>query len=85
MNHIVAKADLWRYSILYNKGGVYLDIDSQISGSLSDLINDDDDAIITPEIHENLFIQWGLIFGERHKILEKTLENILKDVVEEYN
>ena len=85
MNHIVAKADLWRYSILYNKGGVYLDIDSQISGSLSDLINDDDNAIITPEIHENLFIQWGLIFGERHKILEKTLENILKDVVEENN
>ena len=84
-HHIVAKADLWRYSILYNKGGVYLDIDSQISGSLSDLINDDDDAIITPEIHENLFIQWGLIFGERHKILEKTLENILKDVVEENN
>ena len=85
MNHIVAKADLWRYSILYNKGGVYLDIDSQISGSLSDLINDDDNAIITPEIHENLFIQWGLIFGEKHKILEKTLENILKDVVEENN
>ena len=23
MNHIVAKADIWRYSILYNKGGVY--------------------------------------------------------------
>ena len=85
MNHIVAKADIWRYSILYNKGGVYLDIDSQISGSLSDLINDDDNAIITPEIHENLFIQWGLIFGEKHKILEKTLENILKDVVEENN
>ena len=85
MNHIVAKADIWRYSILYNKGGVYLDIDSQISGSLSYLINDDDNAIITPEIHENLFIQWGLIFGEKHKILEKTLENILKDVVEENN
>ena len=85
MNHIVAKADLWRYSILYNKGGVYLDIESQISGSLSDLINDDDNAIITPENHENLFIQWGLIFGEKHKILEKTLENILKDVVEENN
>ena len=62
MKHIVARADIWRYMILFNNGGVYLDIDSQINNSLDDLIQDNDRAIITPEIHENLFIQWGLIF-----------------------
>jgi len=80
MKHIVAKADIWRYTILYNNGGVYLDIDSQINESLDDLIQDNDRAIITPEIHENLFIQWGLIFENNHIILEKTLNNILEDV-----
>ena len=85
MNHIVAKADIWRYTILFNNGGVYLDIDSEITGSLGGLINDEDEAIITPEIHENLFIQWGLIFGKEHKILEKTLNNIVYDVKNNIN
>ena len=80
MNHIVAKADIWRYTILLEKGGIYLDIDSEIKGSLKSLIQESDKAIITPEIHENLFIQWGLIFSKGHKILEETLNNIISDV-----
>lgn len=80
MNHIVAKADIWRYTILLQNGGVYLDIDSEITSSLSSLIQENDEAIISPEIHENLFIQWGLIFNKDHKILEKTLNNILSDI-----
>ena len=85
MNHIVAKADIWRYTILYNNGGIYFDIDSEIVGSLDNLINDEDDAIISPEINENLFIQWGLIFGKHHIILEKTLTNILDNVKNDIN
>ncbi len=85
MNHIVAKADIWRYTILFNNGGVYLDIDSEITGSLDNLINDKDEAIITPEIHENLFIQWGLIFSKDHKILEKTLNYIIQDIKNDAN
>ena len=38
MNHIVAKADIWRYTILLDKGGIYLDIDSEITGSLNSLV-----------------------------------------------
>ena len=66
--------------MVHKFGCVYLDIDSQINNSLDDLIQDNDRAIITPEIHENLFIQWGLIFENNHIILEKTLNNILEDV-----
>ena len=80
MNHIVAKADIWRYTILLDNGGIYLDIDSEITGSLNSLVRENDEAIITPEIHENLFIQWGLIFNNGHKILEETLNNILRDI-----
>lgn len=81
MNHVVAKADIWRYTILLDRGGIYLDIDSEITGSLSSLKKENDEAIITPETNENLFIQWGLIFNEGHKILEETLNNILRDIV----
>ena len=80
MNHIVAKADIWRYTILLERGGVYLDIDSKINKSLKDLIKTDDEAVITAETNKNLFVQWALIYNKNHKILEQTLINILKDV-----
>ena len=80
MNHIVAKADIWRYTILYERGGIYLDIDSMINKSLNGLIENEDQAIITAEKNQNLFVQWALIFNKNHKVLENTLTNIMKDV-----
>ncbi len=83
LNNIVAKADVWRYTILLNKGGVYLDIDSEIIGSLSTLINEKDEGIITAEKNKNLFVQWALIFNRNHPILSLTLDNILRAISEE--
>jgi len=80
MNHIVAKADIWRYTILYERGGIYLDIDSKINKSLESLINIEDQAIVTAEKNKDLFVQWALIFNNKHEILERTLNNILEDV-----
>ena len=85
MNHIVAKADIWRYTILYLNGGIYLDIDSEIKRPLNQMIEKEDEAIITAEKNENLFVQWALIFNKNHPILEGTLNNILKDVSENKN
>lgn len=85
LNHIVAKADLWRYTILFNNGGIYLDIDSQINRPLDELIQSNDNAIITAENNENLFVQWALLFEKNHIILEKTLNNIMRDVHENRN
>jgi len=48
-----AKADLWRYLILYKNGGIYIDVDSKIKKPLNDLINENDKAIITRELGEN--------------------------------
>jgi len=83
LQNIVAKADVWRYTILLNEGGVYLDIDSQINKSLTELIKLDDKAIITAERNKDLFVQWALIFEKGHPILSRTLENIIKAVHEE--
>ena len=83
MKHIVAKADIWRYSILFNEGGIYVDIDSSITGSLDSLIKNEDNAIVSAETNRNLFVQWALVFEKKHIILENTLNNILRDVYEE--
>ena len=76
-----AKADFWRYCILYKRGGIYLDLDSSIIGKLDDLIKSDDLAIVSREVHQNIFLQWCLIFSPNHPILEicinKCVENIL--------
>lgn len=80
LNNIVARADIWRYTVLLNKGGIYIDIDSEICKPLSELIKTNDRAIITAEKNKNLFVQWALIFEKNHPILELTLKNILTAV-----
>ena len=68
-----AKADFWRYLILYKNGGIYLDMDSTIDINLNDLINNYDDAIISKEKNKGQFIQWCLIFNKNHPILKETI------------
>ena len=66
-----ARADFWRYLILYKNGGIYLDINSDISKPLNELIRDNDTAIISREQNSGTtyFIQWALFFTPQHPIL----------------
>jgi len=75
-----AKADFFRYAVLYKKGGVYVDIDSGINGSLDQFINPNDDAIITREGNPELFAQWALIYSPNHPFLEKTMEMVFENI-----
>jgi mannosyltransferase OCH1-like enzyme len=76
-----ARADLWRYCILYKYGGVYLDIDAGINKSLDDgLIRPDDDAIITREQVEGLFNQWIMIFSKGHPLLKAVIDECLDNI-----
>lgn len=75
-----AKADFFRYAVLYKKGGVYLDIDSGINGNLNDFIKPTDSAIITREGDPILFAQWALIFDAGHPFLKRTIENVLENI-----
>lgn len=80
INIIVAKVDFWRYLMLYKYGGVYLDMDSDISIPLDYLINTEDDAVITFEGNLNYYVQWALIFNKGHPILKKTIEFIVENI-----
>ena len=80
LNIIVAKVDFWRYLILYEYGGVYLDMDSNIDKSLNELITSTDEAIITAENNPGLYVQWALIFSKGHPILKKTIDLIIDNI-----
>ncbi len=75
-----AKADFFRYAILYKKGGVYLDIDSLILEKLDRFILPTDAAIISLESHLQYYVQWALIFEPGHPILKRTLEIVIENL-----
>ena len=82
LNITVAKADFWRYLVLYKYGGIYLDIDSSINKPLNELINEEDQAIITTEGNRKRYanVQWGMIFSKEHPILKKTIELVCDNI-----
>ena len=75
-----AKADFFRYAILYKKGGVYLDIDSDIRRKLSGFIMEDDSALISKEDHGDCYLQWALIFEAHHPFLKRCVDLILENI-----
>jgi mannosyltransferase OCH1-like enzyme len=76
----VAKADFWRYLVLYKYGGVYLDMDSSILRPLSELICEDDSAFITAEGNPDIYVQWGMIYSKGHPILKRTIEIVVNNI-----
>ncbi|MFV0365726.1 MAG: glycosyltransferase family 32 protein [Mangrovibacterium sp.] len=77
-----AKADFFRYAVLYKKGGVYLDVDSRILFPIDSFVSPQAAAVIAPETQEELFfIQYGLFFEAGHPFLRKTLEMIIDNLL----
>lgn len=75
LNVGAAKADFWRYCVLYVHGGVYLDMDSEIIRPLNELIDENETCIITREGNPGVFNNWIMIFEKKHPILLKTIQN----------
>ncbi|WP_243836176.1 glycosyltransferase family 32 protein [Sphingobacterium paludis] len=76
-----AKADFFRYAILYKKGGIYLDLDSDISGGLDRHITEADQAVITKEKnHPEYYAQWALIYEKDHPFLKRTIAYIVSNI-----
>ena len=75
-----AKADLWRYIILYEEGGVYLDMDAEITGSLDEWIQQEDRAILSREGNKGYFLQWMMVFEKGHSFLKRTLELCVENI-----
>ncbi|MET4080985.1 mannosyltransferase OCH1-like enzyme [Pedobacter sp. UYP30] len=75
-----AKADFFRYAVLYKKGGVYLDIDSGINVALDSFILPTDEAVISEERNPGLFVQWALIFNKEHPFLKQTFNLVCENI-----
>lgn len=75
-----AKADFFRYAILYKKGGVYLDIDSRILSKIDDFIREEDAAVVSYEPGEECFIQYALFFEANHPFLAQTMDTMISNL-----
>lgn len=81
LNVGAAKADFWRYCVLYKNGGVYLDMDSEIVKPLDQLIQGYEQCIITRESNPGIFNNWIMIFEKEHPILLQTILNCCRNIM----
>lgn len=74
------KADLFRYLIVYERGGVYMDIDTICFRALDDFIDGEDDVVTGIGMRCD-FHQWGLIYSKHHPFLKRTIENVVSNIL----
>lgn len=74
-----ARADFFRYMVVYHYGGVYLDIKSGASVPLRKIIKPKDTFVSsawTPPFHLEKHINWCIISKKKHPLLRYVLDNI---------
>ena len=90
-----AKADFFRYLVIYREGGVYLDIKSSLSKPLNEIIKPDDCYILArwpdttgKHFYEGKFVdefqQWHIIATAGHPFLKAVIENVCLNI-KKYN
>eukprot|EP00041_Stephanoeca_diplocostata_P033625 m.1116404 g.1116404 ORF g.1116404 m.1116404 type:complete len:344 (+) comp24375_c0_seq21:2032-3063(+) len=75
-----ARADIWRYAVLYDHGGIYLDVDSTCT-KFSDIIRPNDAAVLswagrwhrTFHLLDREIDQWVMMYTPRHPFLKRAL------------
>lgn len=87
-DYAAAKCDLFRYLLIYKKGGVYLDIKSAMSKPLNDIIKEDVYYLshwkqkywknIFPPNGE--FQQWFIISKPKHPYLKNVIQNVIHNI-----
>lgn len=85
-----ARADLFRYLLMYKIGGVYLDIKSSTTSPLENTLIDTDEYLLThwpgkdwkEEIGNSLgeFQNWHIVCRPFHPFLTKTIEDVLNNL-----
>jgi mannosyltransferase OCH1-like enzyme len=75
-----AKADLWRYLVLYEEGGIYLDIDSYLPVPFDVLITATDEAAVSRERNLGLFLQWFIAFKKGHAVLKHCIDIVIGNI-----
>jgi hypothetical protein len=76
------KADLWRYLVMWEYGGLYSDIDATPALFNKTTITDDDDGFFVVE-HSDLLSQYFMALSPRHPLMyyaiQQSLSNILRE------
>jgi inositol phosphorylceramide mannosyltransferase catalytic subunit len=91
-----ARADVFRYLLMYREGGVYLDIKSAARGPLDEVLRSDDQYVLSywrgsqfsgwgdySELREyggREFQQWHIITAPGHPYLRSVLEIVLQNI-----
>ena len=85
-----AKADFFRYLIMYKEGGVYLDIKSAVKLPLDVLIQHDDEYLLShwackhfSELFGNKYgelQQWHIICKPNHPYLKEVIKNVIDNI-----
>ena len=89
-----ARADFFRYLVVYKEGGVYLDVKSSLSIPLDEMLNHNDEYILAhwdfshnPYCrHLNVnnpngeYQQWHIISTKGHPFLKAVIENVCKNL-----
>lgn len=77
---IKAKVEFFKYLVLYEYGGVYLDISKTMKPKLDDFIEESDSAILTVSKTPGMYCTDVMMFEAKHPILERALSLIIKYV-----
>lgn len=73
-----ARADLFRYLVMYDRGGVYLDIKSLYTKKLETLIKPNDCYLLTGSMYE--WHQWHVICRPKNEILGAVIHRVLDNI-----
>jgi len=82
LDNIYSKIELFKYLVLYEYGGIYLDIHKTTKTRLDDFILESDSAIISASETAGLYCTDVMFFEKNHPILERVLCLIIKYVNE---
>lgn len=89
------KTDIWRYCILFERGGFYFDINKMVDVPLNTIVDPTDVAVISYEKNslpaylpkgpavlahpDRLILNWGFGFAKGHPVLAAVINNIVAD------
>jgi mannosyltransferase OCH1-like enzyme len=82
LDTIEAKVEFFKYLVLYEYGGVYLDISKTAKSKLDDFIEENDSAIVSVSEIPGIYCTDVMMFEAKHPILERVLTLIIKYVSE---